>query len=92
MSLPFIRICLIILTFWGTQVKAQETAYTVDLNNSNEWETITDQIIGGKSTVDLLASPSGLILKGALSIENNAGFIILRKELTDELNRRGFGD
>ena len=89
------KFIFIIVTFYSFQTFSMKIFdYKNPKNNvyGNNWELITDEVMGGKSTGDFkIIEKDGSFfyrLKGDVSTENNGGFIQFRSEIKidDEYN------
>lgn len=48
---------------------------------AQDWEVVTDQVMGGLSSSEVGYTPDSLLFRGQLSLENNGGFASVRSPL-----------
>lgn len=89
-------IIIIVLNIFTRTFKADEVLIDSFINTDEKnWEFISDQVMGGVSFGDYILITEGNIefirLTGFVSIENNGGFIQVRKKITNVIDKKFTG-
>ena len=56
-------------------------------NNPIDWYVVTDQVMGGKSTLDIVFEDGIFTLNGVVSTKNNGGFVRLAQKFPAKSNK-----
>ena len=80
-------ILIFVAQFFMTTKSFSENIFQDNFNNQAEWEFITDNVMGGKSTgkIAYIPNDAGVIavMSGNVTTENNGGFIQIRRKFND---------
>jgi hypothetical protein len=71
------------------KMMAHIVLYTADdtQSPSSQWRVVSDQVMGGKSHVQMNETNEGVQLSGQVSLENNGGFVQLQFPLKTTLTK-----
>jgi hypothetical protein len=65
-----------------------ETPISLDLD-PDPWQVVNDGVMGGISSGEIIEISEGLRFQGFLSLENNGGFVSVRRHLDNKLQGAG---
>ena len=96
-TVMFWLICMVIMGACALPITTQETTVQQDIsmklvdfalpNETKPWFPLNDDVMGGVSRSELVATTSGTaIFRGVVSFENNGGFATVQTNLAQPLN------